>query len=123
MPASALSGPCCRVSRITLTLSDWQGSRSSMLAQQQPVQSEDHTCIQLDFKVCLCCSLSTKTSYHWMAQQPSRLLTSCGSRQVASRHGNQPSEKWQRLSKAETVPPKTSDTLKVHAQAAPEDQA
>jgi len=32
-------------------------------------------------------------------------------------------QKQQRLSKAETAPPKTSDTLKVHAQAASEDQA
>ena len=44
-------------------------------------------------------------------------------KQTASKQKRQPtSEKWQRLSKAETVPPKASDTLKVHAQAASEDQ-
>lgn len=45
-------------------------------------------------------------------------------KQTGSKQKQQPaSEKWQRLSKAETAPPKTSDTLKVHAQAASEDQA
>jgi len=43
-------------------------------------------------------------------------------KQTGSKQKRQPaSEKWQRLSRAETVPPKTSDTLKVHAQAASED--
>ena len=45
-------------------------------------------------------------------------------KQTGSKQKQQPAnnEKWQRLSKAETVPPKSSDTLKVHAQAASEDQ-
>ena len=45
-------------------------------------------------------------------------------KQTGSKHRPQSAgEKWQRLSKTEAASPKTNDTLKVHAQAASEDQA
>jgi len=44
-------------------------------------------------------------------------------KQTGSKQKPQPAgEKWQRLSKAEIAPPKSKDTLKVHAQAASEEQ-
>ena len=93
-------------------------------SQHRQVQLEDDTCNQLDVKVCFVLQFVNKDIIPLDGPATIKAAYKLW-KQTASKQKRQPaSEKWQRLSKAETglVPPKTSDTLKVHAQAASEDQ-